>query len=396
MAEELKKQATQFIDGADYETLKRIVVGLSPDELRKSFLDLSPGVFTAASKEMGEKHSLLFAKKGDNPLDVLDLMPRLFIERQEKNITKGDTYQFDEKERHYIKTQEEETPDGSMTFVPGTERIISVARNLVYEQVDTKSQRFVILPETTVNKRYEILLVTQQGVVFLAGRRSKVKSSFDTSLFRITSRDNWTEVKTGMGILRVFLLEDDKILISGTENKAEIRSLGMLTLLDKVSLPPVGIQISPTDFATSPPEGERIQRYADGEFKVLQTIPSVKIVLEPNALLCSDSTFPYSHSLWKRKSRDSRYEEITTISLQGHATGLGSSLTYTSYFTGKDAQVNLQKLGRFDSKTLQVIPGKKCHVLPSTKSSRKGLVGKLKDFMETIPVELVDLIVGFM
>lgn len=425
MTEEIKEQAEQFIKNADYATLRRAVGALPPDELRKFFLDLPQVTLACASREMGEKNPLALAKKGEDPLDLVDLMPRLLIERVEKRpgkdtLTKGDIYEFDEISRHYIKTGEKIVPAEGMVFVPGMEIYMSLSRNYVWEWINFEGFSLAVLPEN--HERYEILCIIPKEAVFLVGRRGKRgRSKVDISLFRVTSENNWVEVKTGMGIVGVFPLESDKILVSGIERKAEIRSLRMLTLLDKISLPPVSIQISPIDFAVSLPEEEgmsRIQRYTGrtgdpfrsdprvgfedpvlttgSVFKVLQTIPSVKIVLEPNTLLCSDSCFPYSHSLWKRKSRDSEYEEIMTVSVQGHAFGLGSSLTYTVSGGGTDSQVNLQKLGRFDAKNFQVFPGRKCHTLSPTKSSRRGLVDKLKGPMEAIPLDVVDVVVGFL
>lgn len=77
------------------------------------------------------------------------------------------------------------------------------------------------------------------------------------------------------------------------------------------------------------------------------------------------------------------------------STPLGGTVIYFPYLVPK--QMPLYKLGQFGFKKIGELPGNKCYTLPSTKKSRSGLVKKLETQMGVaIPVELVDIVVGFL
>lgn len=409
---EVEEKAKELIDNSSTKAIGEVIKGLSRHEVKEIFLALGPEDLATVSRILAGEDTILFAARGEDSLELCDLMPRMMVERivRGQNVLSyyPDIYEFDTTQKQYVKVRgsdellykkkEDLTYRGDISliaFIPGTEDFVTLDGKEAFEWVNFEPR----LIATSEKENSELLLVLRDGTVFIVERKKLGEvSSGDSILVEIAPNYNVFSVETGINIIRAFPLGDN-ILVSG-ERSAEIRDLN-LELLHSFDLPEVVFQLSPTKFVLDDPENKGkewkdmkslISRYKGGaEFQTLQKVPKVKGHISHDTLICTEE---YKSVILKFDGK--KYIQIVGVRLGDYTFPVGTSLVHT-YPAGGYTRTKLWKLGRFGIREFQEISGAKtCHFLPSTPQSRKYLVDKLGTLLGKIPVELVDIVVGFL
>lgn len=316
----LRREAEDFVESANYSTFTRVINETDGESLKGMVRELTPSNFVSVFRILADANPLLFAKHGEDPFELMDLMPRFLGSRWELqgywNIHMADVYEFDEKFFQYkvVETHRFTETSHRTLNVPGTEILISLENNEILEWTNFKARRITTIPQGN----NQLMLALPDGTFFFA--RHNLGTGWST-LIKVSPDAKTSEVEVKFGTTHVFPLRDDRILISGTMNNAQVLSLN-LEVLAQEEIAEVFHQLSPTKFVLggSGVWENLVCRFVEPlGFKVLQDLPRVVAHLFHDTLICSPR---YGvHSVWKFNGEE--YQEFAPIDFRGTSEVLG-------------------------------------------------------------------------
>lgn len=428
MLEDLKEEAKKFIATADSPTLGRAITKLldediplySEEKVMKALFSLDEEKFDTVARILAVHNAVFFGPRLEDPFELADLMPRLMLvktKRESASVYKYSTeiYEFDHSVKKYIKVKEYPGV-GNIKPIPSTGVLIGEERfaagpvgTKVFELIDFKKRKEIVsMPE-----HYESVLFLPDKTLFFGIKRgTQEMRRNDKTLLKISPDGKVSKVNTQIPIDRVFLLGRDKILVTEPESKILTgeKSIELFSLdlepLGKRKFPTILCQLSPTDFATKDPGGDyksSLWRFDGKDFFVFQKLTQVEFCLSRDVLMTcrwlksESGSYVYPDCyIWKRGPKG-EYEQVMKSEVS-RGKVLGNSLIQTS----DPGKVILQKLGLFGFKPFRELPHSpygdetiEIYTLPSTRKSRKGLVGRLEKLMD-ISSDTVDIVVGFL
>lgn len=352
--------------------------------------------------------------------DLVDLMPRFMtastVRKEDKLDTSFRVYEFDQKSKKYKEVAEHELKrevkqtgnpgeisvglkEGEaekILVIPGSDSFYYIEGWRVTKVVNFKPRLRITLPkevhgEKLLENSYKLRLALSDGTLFLRG---------PFELYKI-SQGQLEYTETGVSVDYVFLLEQEKLLVSANdETESEIFTLD-LSLVKRVKAPMIKIQLSETRFVGKKSGYEsNVWEYSKGDFVLIQTVPEV-VAGVGDILICrrrgrwigplgGEHREPDSYFAMKWDGKE--YKTLKSLEHVVYFSPIGKSLFMMNS--------SLRKVNDSGIKKLQYFPGLgsagAAYPLPSTRSSRMDLVKRLGKDMSRIPETLVDIVVGFL
>lgn len=390
---ETKSEARLLLAQASDPTLLDFLNKLSGKKIKRLLLSLEPDDFKKAAHLLLNPDPIPFAVSSEDVFKYIELMPRFMVSRikkvEEKYFHFDSVYEFDEENKEYNAVEEHKTARGRTVMIPGSSSFYSIVGYKVVLWVNFKPRVVAHLAREYYGKRiksdtYDLLLALEDGTLFISELLSLIRISPGGEIISIDTEDT---------VHRAFPLEGDKILTSSDGLKQCDVYTRDLELVRTIKAPDAHFQLSSTKFATWEEKKSLIWRYTDSPegFTPLQTLPRININLYHDTLICEEGEM---QSVWRFTGKE--YEKLQEIKLGVYLDSLGSSL-FSEEKGGLVENHRLWKVGHFGVKSFQeILHITTAHPLPSTKKSRSYLVNKLRDQMLKVPVEVVDVVVGFL
>lgn len=382
----LKAEATKILARSQPEEFPDYFKSLSRTSLKDLLLSLSPEDQKKVALVLLSPNPIPFATRVTDPFDVCDLMPRFFAERS--GVNKGEkkyvlsVFEFDWETREYIPVSDHERAKYKTVIIPGKSDYFSIEDTGVTKWENFVPRKIMTLPKGV----YESLSAFEDGSFFFYSKKT---------LFKLACDEKLSSIVLPFRVSYVFPLESDKLLASpAREKEASVILTRNLEVIRTIELLPARMQLSKTKFVTPSPKGvSKVWRYTPEGSVELQEVPGVETNLFHDTLICSEEGRPEFSSVWRFEGE---YRKMQTIKTNGNPNSIGSSLFSVEPDMG-GMGTGLWKLGHFGVRKFQEVSELNYpELLPSTKNTRTPLVRKLEKYMSSSPVEIVDIVVGFL